>query len=454
MRPRSLPAIVACLLLAACGSTTQPPTARPGGTALVASPSLGSGSVSGSSAAPSTAGGSATAGPGGTSAGASGSGGAAPSASPDPTAWARIDAVEQPEGFEKLLIDGNGKPNVTCAPCHPPVDTLMTAVTDGPAGLVAVGWIIQGFHGVVWTSADGATWRLQNDFPELSLFTGVAANARRYVAVGRNDEGSTAWSSTDGQSWHQTDSASAFAGSPLRITAVVPWRDGFVAVGYQGYEVGSATAAFWSSSDGLTWRRLPDSSILRDARVAAVAAGPPGLVAVGLSGTSDTPGPAAIWTSSDGLTWHRVPDSPVLHDARLRSIAYVKGVGFVAVGENLAGSFGTALVSVDGRSWRRAPESADLGRADIQVRMYGVAAGGPGIVAVGTETIGIQYGRATVWTSKDGLTWSLQPSSVSLLDGEMNAVAPWGRRLLAVGDRGAPDTYRAEIWSSPAAWGQ
>src|SRR2546426_10379255 len=100
--------------------------------------------------------------------------------------------------------DANGKPTVTCAPCHPAVDTTMTGVAVGPAGLIAVGWIFQGFHGAVWRSDDGSQWLLEADFPEMTILQSVAANERRYVALGLNGKSATAWSSTNGRSWQQT----------------------------------------------------------------------------------------------------------------------------------------------------------------------------------------------------------------------------------------------------------
>jgi hypothetical protein len=363
-----------------------------------------------------------------------------------------VNGIAQPAGFMQILINGNGKMQTTCAPCHPAVDTVMNAVTNGPAGLVAVGYVIQDLPGAIWHSADGASWSYESDFPKTSLFQSVAADSTRYVAFGRDGDGVTAWSSIDGTHWQPTTSTGAFAGGPFRPGSVTHWSGGFVAAGSAGTEFFSAKAAFWASADGLTWRRAPDSPELADARAIAVTSGGPGLVAVGLSGPADKPGPAAIWTSPDGLHWTRVPDSPALHDARLRAIANVPGIGLVAAGENLAGSFGAVLTSTDGRHWHRAPSSPALGRADIQLRMFGVIAGGPGVVIVGTETVGIQYGHAVLWTSSDGRTWSATGNEQAFSDGELSGVAAWNSRLVAVGDRGEPDTYISQVWMSPDGW--
>jgi hypothetical protein len=368
--------------------------------------------------------------------------------------WTRIQpgAIDQPPGFMTVHVDSYGSPIPGCTPCHPAVDTTMTGVTTGPSGLVAVGWIFQDFHGVAWHSADGSRWTLDDPLSANTVLQAVAADDHRYVAVGLNGQGSTAWSSTDGATWQQTSSPSAFAASPLRMTAVIHWSGGFVASGFEGNEFATANAAFWVSPDGLTWQRAPDAPDLHDARIWAMADGGPGLVAVGTPGSADAPGPAAVWTSSDGLRWTRLPDSPVFAGARMRTIASVPGIGLVAAGEDLAGDTGAVWTSPDGTAWTRAPTVPDLGRPGIQVRMYAAIAGGPGAVVVGTATEGMQYGEGVAWTSPDGLAWTRQKSSAEFSDGELTGVTRLDSTVVAVGDRGAPDLYVATVWTSPPNW--
>jgi hypothetical protein len=385
-----------------------------------------------------------------------GSARATPQAPADPNFWTRIqpEAIEQPFGFMTVHVDASGNPVSMCAPCHPAVDTTMTGVASGPAGLVAVGWIFQGFHGEAWHSADGSTWSLDGQLAEDSVLEAVAAGTTRYVAVGLNGQGGTAWSSTDGVSWQQTTSSDAFAASPLRLTAVAAWTGGFVAAGYEGTEFGSARAAFWVSPDGMTWQRAPASDAFTDARPTAVTSGGPGLVAVGISGPADAPGPAVVWTSADGLHWTREPANPLFDDARMRTVTSVPGMGLVAAGEDLAGDQAIVWMSRDGTVWKRGTVTAYHGSVGIQVRMYAALAGGPGAVVVGTATAGIQYGAAVVWTSPDGSTWTQQPAGVEFADGELTGLTSSGSKLYAVGDRGAPDVYVATVWTSPPSWGR
>ncbi len=416
--------VIAALVLSGCGPTTPSGGATPGAgaTAGSASPSSPGSSI--------------------------GSSPSQPAASLDPTAWVRAPNIEEPDGFmtaQTGVVITRG-----CAPCHPAIDTLMTGVTAGPAGLVAVGWVLQDFSGASWHSTDGATWTFTGGFPAQTLLTAVAVNGGRYEAVGRDGNGATAWTSTDAATWQKTQGP-AFAASPLRLTAITPWKGGFVAGGYKGNEFFSADAALWSSADGLTWRQANDSKSFHDARVWGVAAGPDGLVAVGQTGPTDAPGAAVIWTSSDGLNWSRVPDGPVFVGGRLRAVASVPSLGFVAVGEDIAGDTGIVWVSKDGRTWNRVPADPIFGRVGIQVRMYTVTAGPNGAVVAGTLNAGVQYGDAAIWTSPDGLAWKRLPAGTEFLDNEVNAATGWKGRVVLVGDRGAPDAYQATAWVSPAA---
>jgi len=58
---------------------------------------------------------------------------------------------------------------------------------------------------------------------------------------------------------------------------------------------------------------------------------------------------------------------------------------------------------------------------------------------------------AAIWRL-NGTTWTLEPASEMLSDGEINALVPLGTHLFGVGDRGAPDAYIATVWRSPDGW--
>ena len=138
-------------------------------------------------------------------------------------------------------------------------------------------------------------------------------------------------------------------------------------------------------------------------KIIAVAAGGPGLIAVGYD-VSGGDADAAVWTSADGLVWSRVP-----HD------------------------------------------DAVFGGGDAQ-EMVAVAAGGPGLVAVGFDVSGGDLGAA-VWTSADGLVWSRVPHDEALFGGvdaqQMIAVIPGGPGLVAVGYGVSGGGLDAAVWVSP-----
>ena len=176
----------------------------------------------------------------------------APSSTPGAVGWTRVQGVENPAGFLTVHHDALGRPTVSCAPCHPAVDTLMTDAVAGPGGIVAVGWVIQEFRGATWWSVDGARWSMDADFPQVSMLRSVAANDERYVAAGRRGDGATTWTSPDGRRW-TASSSPAFARSPLRIESVARLGDGFVAA-----ELGGRRLRHWAGSvlDVAGWPRL------------------------------------------------------------------------------------------------------------------------------------------------------------------------------------------------------
>jgi len=94
---------------------------------------------------------------------------------------------------------------------------------------------------------------------------------------------------------------------------VIAGGPGLVAVGDASMDASDSwMAAVWTSTDGVTWSRVPPQpEVLGGPDVPqamfSVATGGPGLVAAGES----SQGPA-VWTSTDGITWSRV-DTTTLH---------------------------------------------------------------------------------------------------------------------------------------------
>ena len=77
--------------------------------------------------------------------------------------------------------------------------------------------------------------------------------------------------------------------------------------------------------------------------------------------------------------------------------------------------------------------------------MYSVTAGGPGLVAVGTDGF-----HAAVWTSPDGITWSRVPHDEAVFGGEgvpsIESVTAGGPGLVAVGSDTSITHKGAAVW--------
>ena len=310
----------------------------------------------------------------------------------------------------------------------------------------------------------------------------VVAGGPGLVAVGGDFEQAVppfadaiVWTSPDGLTWARVPrDETAFGGDGVQqMFSVTVGGPGLVAVGRDGLGVdGNGSAAVWTSVDGLTWSRVPhDEAVFGgpgEQRMVSVTDGGPGLVAVGRDGpTGNEQSVAAVWTSVDGLTWSRVPHDEIVFggaDSQRMLSVTAGGPGLVAVGSDghtadedfhrIDESLADAAVwtSVDGLTWSRVTQDeAVFGEPGwVGGRMLSVAAGGPGLVAVGT-TGPYQLWTESVWTSPDGVTWSrLLPECCGYE--EMVSVTAGGPGLVAVGSEPCPCGDRGDAEWTAAVW--
>lgn len=220
-----------------------------------------------------------------------------------------------------------------------------------------------------------------------------------------------------------------------QLFGIAPVSGGFIAVGVQQPP---AEAIVLGSTDGLRWE--PDVAWVRANGTAAIAAASDGArtVVVG-SGPSGS----AAWTEVDG-TWRMADSAGLAGSPGATAMTAVVGHdgGFVAVGyrDDPANAAASAAVwrSPDGLSWR-ADASGDPFAGG---RMWGVAARGSTLVAVGTNGDPV-YGPAAAWVSTDG-TW--QRAEVASPDGVMRAVTSTADGFVAVGY--ATNDDGARVWRS------
>ena len=134
----------------------------------------------------------------------------------------------------------------------------------------------------------------------------------------------------------------------------------------------------------------------------------------------------------------------------------VGGPGVVAVGGDSSGGETDAnaavWISPDGVAWTRvADDGAIFGGASYQ-EMWGVGADGPGVVAVGYDASGRDV-AAAVWVSADGITWSRVAHDEAVFGGpgdqDMAAVARLGDRLVVVGNEYSGGDWDAAAWVGP-----
>jgi hypothetical protein len=158
---------------------------------------------------------------------------------------------------------------------------------------------------------------------------------------------------------------------------------------------------------------------------------------------------AAVWTSVDGTEWSQVPhDAAVFAHIRggqtIRSVG-AGGPGRVAVGdmaqtEDYAdpGHAAAVWTSVDGITWSLVPHDEVIFGGPGNQGMNDVTAGGPGLVAIGNDGGGNNVSvNAAVWTSVDGTTWSRISHDETIFGGaRMHSVTVGGPGLVAVGSTG------------------
>ena len=233
---------------------------------------------------------------------------------------------------------------------------------------------------------------------------------------------------------------------------------GLVAVGSDSPD-NDSDAAVWTSSDGVSWSRVAHDEALFGGEgtqeMSSVTVGGPGLVAVG-SDSPDNDSDAAVWTSSDGVSWSRVAHDEALfggEGTQEMSSVTVGGPGLVAVGSDSPDNDSDAAVwtSSDGVSWSRVAHDEALFGGEGTQEMSSVTVGGPGLVAVGRDSPD-NDSDAAVWTSSDGVSWSRVAHDEALFGGEgaqeMSSVTVGGPGLVAVGRDAPTQRMGAAVWTS------
>jgi len=355
--------------------------------------------------------------------------------SPDGLTWTRVSDAD-------AALGGNGEQRI--------VD-----IAAGAGGLVAIGvdFAPDGDEIAVWLSPDGLTWERIPSTDPLAAETGqsalgVAAGGPGLVMVGaaeyRGSVVAAVWTSADGLDWARIPHDESLFGGDAEsaMTAVAAWDGGLVAVGQDNAFDGSPDAAAWFSVDGVTWTQAPyafevfsglsppfDQQLMLD-----VAVGGELIVGVGVEGPFSE-ARAAAWAAGT---------------------ANALGRAGLSLPETDSEADEPALSPANG--WRRIELTSEIERASWfgGVLVNDVVAGGPGLIAVGAEFIGEGLARAAVWTSEDGSDWVRVPHDDAMFRGSgadvMNAVTTGGPGFVAVGTQSAEDPFDANDGGNAVAW--
>jgi hypothetical protein len=318
----------------------------------------------------------------------------------------------------------------------------MAALVAVEGTYLAVGG--SGGQGRLWRSDDGTNWAPLDDVAALEPAPGyesidlvdVDAGSKGIVVAG-TEWGSAgqrpmALFSEDGVSWERA--APAFDGSGARHALAMP--DGFVIVGADNSWAGEVTrAAFWQSSDGVSWRQVADDPANGNMEAEAVVARGATLVAAGFrvasvatpdAGVSAAFAPA-VWTSGDGVTWVPLQSTGPLDWWSGPRPSPMLGLGDL---------HGTMISSL-------APTADGFLAAGTQ---WGVDPSGP--VPSEGEPPPTATSRIVLWRSPDGTTWERVPDDPTFDLGQAGFLAI--RRVLAFDDLvyllGASAEAGATIW--------
>ena len=244
----------------------------------------------------------------------------------------------------------------------------------------------------------------------------------------------------------------------LGVSDVIRTPSGYLAVGYEDFD-----AATWTSTDCLTWERVPPTDALQDASLYAVARAGDLYVGIGRGKLSATDAPSpALWTSSDGRRWERVTPRVVSADG-VGDELYANDIAalgdlFVAVGGTKwgGGAWGRPAIwtSTDGRTWRAVsrfdPPLTDLVGDGWGWAMFtpigAITQVGPALMVAGA------MGRGeAVWRSANGSSWTQVLGGDQAAGGVLRDIADAGDGTVVAIGNVRNTRSAASVWS-PVLW--
>jgi hypothetical protein len=304
----------------------------------------------------------------------------------------------------------------------PPADSpILTAdprlqVIPWRGGYVVYGTTNGGSSGVVWTSADGETWRQVTDIVAPRILVAVSPTGLVAFADGPSAASptQTVWTSTDGVAWHNAGSPTGLA----FIDSIAGTSAGLVATGHTLDGTGKfATSQFEVdfSTDGLNWTPVsiqPGLTWNQDHGSPQVQSGDNRFFVFGALASPGKVSAGGLWWSDDGRTWTRSSNE-----------AYTSGLDFGQGGivmhttEGLVpGGTGLELSTDGGKSWRKSNDPLGV----VVCGPRECSTGPDGVISSNGSFFVAVKSNGQAWISYDGqawtsIAWGGPLSSVSLL---------------------------------------
>jgi serine/threonine-protein kinase len=322
----------------------------------------------------------------------------------------------------------------------------------------------------VWTSPNGRRWA---SVPGESFgrsgdqrIDDVADFEGQLVAVGSERAGGATdpavWTSTDqGANWIRVPPVASGLhriGDQGAMRAVAAAAPGLVAAGFQKVQ-GSLDAAIWTSTNGTDWNwvSVPSFSQPGDQLMLGATTFKDKLVVAGVDASQPGDSNAAIWVESAG-TWTTVRSDALAGPGNQEIDAVIAGgPGLIAVGSDTSSGRSQAAVwtSTDARDWTRVP-TGDVGHAGVgNDGLSSVSSLSQGFVAGGWSDEPGSDGDGAIWQSADGLHWTAESSAAlgGLGRQQISTLSPLGGdRLLAAGSQRIAHDQEAAVWIATMAF--
>jgi hypothetical protein len=276
----------------------------------------------------------------------------------------------------------------------------------------------------VLTSPDGRVWTAQSavqgsvDAMAFSGDTAVAVGCANYGGAGTGTDTLVTWASTDFKTWQRTVLADGTSDFDC-VSGVAAGPAGFLASAMTQ----TGADLYWRSEDGVTWQPIAPTGI-PSRMIGDLRSMPDGYAIEGF--LSDR---AATWFSADGITWTQTwagPDPVGYEYYRLGAVLAAPGGGYVSFGSVDETNRHPVWTSQDGLHWTLTGQSW---LPDVN-RVAGFAAGPRGLVAAAPYP----FGAPAVWVSADGVDWQHEvlPAAVSTMTADWTPVVGDGAHVVIV----------------------